>query len=273
MSISGVEMIWHESRPRPDFEDEESEKFISLLSSLDSVGIILSKRDSALSLYLGSAESESHHITGLPDVTSAACDDMGMPSRVIPMRLRNDHIHPLCVTPQTCKIYEQSSLLSDFTFGIIGRRIDPRIIRKRARSFLERIYNKTAPQADMSKPVEWKLEQNSFFVSNVFFACNKEDTPSLLSSINFTNRLSEPNGLVPRYGTKLALDCLPRLPWLGSTRTPVLSIVELASILSLPHSMFGLAMESGAEKTFSNVRGTMEDPARFFSEMFGGADG
>ena len=253
-------MIWYNSKPKDSFEDVQSEKFISLLSSLDSFGIILSKKDHTLSLHLGALESEVNHITELAGITSS-CDTVEPPALLTTMRLKNDYIHPLCVSPIVCKIYGQAAALSDFTLGVIGKRVDPRIVRRKAKSFLDRV---SKGMIDMTKPIEWKLEQNSFFATSIFFSCIKDTIP-FLSSINFTNKLSTPNALIARSPKRIKLNA-PKLSFLGASKTPVLSPVEISSILSFPPAMFGLGMESGAEKTFSNLEGTIDDPADFFGD-------
>ena len=264
-------MIWHNFKPKSNFEDAKSEKLISLLPSLNSFGIILNKKDHGLSLYLGAENTESHHITGLSDVTSIPHESLDISSLVTQMKLKNDYIHPLCVAPQQCKIYEQSSYLSDFTLGITGRRIDPKIVRRKAKLFLDKISKRKTIQIEMTKSIQWKLEQNSFFVTSIFFSYEKNSIPSFLSSVNFTNRLSEPNALLAKKNTPKTISFNPpKLSWFKNSKALVLSPVEMVSVLSLPPSMFGLKMESGADKTFSNLRRNIADPADFFSDLTNG---
>lgn len=103
----------------------------------------------------------------------------------------------------------------------------------------------------------------------MFFSCDKENIPSFLSSINFTNRLSEPNALIPGNcrTVESVLNSPPKLLLLGGAKTPVLSPVELTSILSLPGPMFGLEMQTDKDRTFSNVHSYIDDPADFFSDL------
>ncbi len=260
-------LVWYDSKPKSDFEDTKSVKTISLLSSVSYFGIILHKKNSELLLYLGAKESESHHIVSIPEITSIPCNTPCIPADITLMRLGHDYIHPLCSAIEPCKIYRQSPVLSDFVFGIVGRRVDSQIIRSRAKSFLAKRQNARL-QNDITKPVLWKLEQNSFFVTSIFFS--SKNTLSFLSSVNFTNKLSVPNSLIPAKNTHAIsiLNNPPRLSWLGGAKTPVLSLTECASVLSLPSLMFGLEMRPGTDKTFSNIHST-EDPADFFSDILG----
>ena len=262
-------LLWQDSRPKDNFDDPDCEKFISLLSPLTAFGMILSQRDSALTMYLGTVPEESHHITDMSDITSVPCMAPDMPEFVTPFRLKKDYIHPLCIAPELCKIYGQSRSLSDFTFGMMCARLDPKTVRKRSNRFLDKISKRDTTHIEMTKPVEWKREQNVFFASSVFFSYSKKDIPSFLSSVNFTNPMSEPNGLVASKGKTKSESALqpPRLSWLGGAKTPILSVVELASVMSFPPSMFGLEMLSGADKTFSNYHSDIANPADFFSDF------
>ena len=265
---------WYKSRPKSNFEDEGAEKTVSLLSSLSSFGMLLQKADYELSLYIGSAKTESHHIVSMPGITSVLHERIQdiPPQKITSMRLKNSYVHPLCTSVKECKLYEQSSILSDFTFGVVGRQINPRVVRDSAKSFLKKTAKKagSALQSEITRPVQLKLEESAFFATSIFFACEAQSAESLLSSINFTNRLSEPNALIPkrRQDAKTALNLQQRLPYFDK-KVPVLSITEIASILPLPPGMFGLEMPLGADKTFSNLHDVAtEDPVKFFTDMW-----
>ena len=265
---------WYKSRPKSDFEDARAEKTVSLLSSLSTFGMLLQKTNYELSLYMGAAKTELHHIVSLPDIASVSCDEIQEipPQKVTLMRLKNNYVHPLCTSVKECKLYEQSSILSDFTFGVVGRRIDPRVVMDNAKSFLRKTANKagSALQSEITQPVQLKLEESAFFATSIFFACDTQSAESLLSSINFTNKLSEPNALIPkrRQDTKTVLNSQHRLPYFDK-KVPVLSITEIASVLPLPPGMFGLEMPLGSDKTFSNLHdATTEDPVKFFTDMW-----
>lgn len=259
---------WFNSQPKSDWEEKEGLKTMGLLAPLDVFGMILSKRDSVLSLFLGTIPTDVHHIAAIPDITSVPCE---LPDvffeQTYDMKLRYDYIHPLCVMVEECKMYEQLGLLGDFSFGIIGNRANAMMLRKRAKSHMEKLKNKSPDtrHTDITKPIEFKVEQNHLFACEVFFSCPKSTKESFLSSINFTRRLAVPNGLVSkrRKNTQKILKSIPSLPWIGGKKTPILSLVEIVSILSFPPTLFGLEMKSGADKTFSNLRGGT-DPASFF---------
>ena len=235
--------------------------------------MVLEKTETSLTIYIGSEESESHHITSMDDVSSIICEPPVIPLTVTSLKLKTNYIHPLCIEPTLCKIYAQSTILPPFLFGMIGKRVDAKKIRKKAKSFLDRKAKQKRDgktQVEMVKPIEWKLEQNSFFATTIFFSCAIESVTAFLSSLNFTNRLSEPNALIGKTRLK-GIRALqpPSTSWMGGGKIPILSSVELASVLSLPDKMFGLEMESGTDKTFSNLRGTTNDPADFFADLAG----
>lgn len=271
ISTKYILIHWYDSKPKSNWEEKEGLKTMTLLSSLDTFGMVLLKRESQLSLFLGTIPTDTHHITSIPDITSAPCI---LPNiffeNTYTMKLRYDYIHPLTILAEPCKIYEQSSLLGDFSFSVLGNRADPKGLRKRAKSHLEKLKKRSGDikQNDITKPVEFKLEQNHFFACSVFFSCGVPDVEPFLSSLNFTRKLAMPNGLVTKKKIKTdsLLNTIPKLSWFGGSKTPILSLVEIASILSLPTTLFGLEMRSGADKTFSNLRGTV-DPAKFFENL------
>lgn len=260
---------WYNSQPKSDWEEKEGMKTRALLSSLETFGMILFKKNSVLSLFLGTIPSDTHHITSIPNITSTPCElDNLFFEKTYTMKLRYDYIHPLCVEVAPCKIYEQSTVLGDFSFGIIANSVDPITLRRRSKSYLEKL-KKTSDvkQNDITKPIEFKMEQNHLFACEIFFSCDEPNVDSILSSINFTRKLAMPNGMIPKYTTKTdsILTKTPKLPWFGA-KTPVLSLIEIVSILTLPNTLFGLEMKSGTDKTFSNLRGSV-DPAKYFEGL------
>ena len=272
-------MFWFNSKPQSDFTEKDAEKTISLLSLLSAFGIVVEKQNHELSLYLGVDKEESHHITSLQDISSVSLGDGIMPDISFEdttlMKLKNSYIHPLCTSVIPCKIFEQSNALPDFVFGIVGSRVNTNIIRRKARSFLESSHQSskkrgTSQKKDITNPVEAKLEEDTFFLSSVFFSCAKNDTRSFLSSVNFTNKLSGSNALIPERKPKSVESVLavaPKTPLFGiGGKTPVLSVVEIASVLSFPSTMFGLEMQSGTTRTFSSTSSDIDDPADFFME-------
>ena len=299
-------MLWYESKPKPDFEDTKCEKTISWIESLSAFGILLQKRDSHLRLYLGVTEGEAHHVTTIPDISSVLCDvptyvncdsadddddvdannsDSNSNSnsndntnntnpdnhdRLTEFQLKHHYIYPLCTAVKPSKIYQQSLVLDDYTFGIIANRVDSRTIQRRSKTFVKKLTEKSknTSQDDMLKSIKSKLGQDVFFAARVFFS-SPNDAKSMLSSINFTNRLAEPNGLVPKGQIKLPdiLDTPPKMSW-WCKRQPVLTIPELVSILSFPTTMFGLDMRSGSDKTFSNIHSNTQDPVDYFSRLW-----
>ena len=267
-------MIWYDSRPKDTFEDPDSKKLIDMLSSMDTFGIILKKKESALTLYLGTEETESHHITSILDISAILCEPPALPLNVTSMKLKNDPIHPLCANynkPVICHLYEQSTMLSDFIFGMVGKRTDAKGIIKRGKSFLDKVKKRESKGQFSPKildPIQAKMKETSFFATTIFFSCAPEIVPAFLSSVNFTNKFSQPNALVSK--TKLrGIRALkpPGSSLFGGGKTPILSPIELASVLSFPPGMFGLEMISGTDKTFSNVRGVSGDPADFFTDL------
>ena len=268
-------MLWYESKPKSDFEDSKYEKTTSWIESLSAFGILLQKRDSQLRLYLGVTAAESRHVTTLPDISSVLCEVPISANydghRLTEFQLKRHYIYPLCTTAKHSKVYQQSAVLDDYTFGIVASRVDSNIVKRRSKTLVKRLTEKNTrtPQDNILKPIKSKLEQDIFFAARIFFS-SANDAKQLLSSINFTNRLAEPNGLVPKNQTRLpcdVLDTLPKMSW-WNKRQPVLTVPELVSILSFPPSIFGLDMRSGSDKTFSNIHSDTQDPVEYFSRLW-----
>lgn len=266
---------WYEAKPKSDFEDAKCEKTISWIESLSEFGIMIRKEDSRLRLYLGADRAESHHVETLPDISSVVCDASALPDcRVTVLQLKHSYFYPLCTAVKSSKIYMQSSVLQDCVFGVVASRANPNTVKKQLNAFLAKIEDnkkkKHSSQKYLASPVKSKLEQDAFFAARIFFSYAGDATSSLLSSINFTNKLAEPNGLVPKNTIKLKtlLSTPPKMSW-WNKRQPVLTIPELVSILALPPAMFGLDMRSGSDKTFSNIHSSdTMDPADYFSRLW-----
>lgn len=144
-------MSWFDLRPTPSFADEGAEKTAALASAVSQFGMVVAKSGRGMSLHLGVAGHEEHHVRSLADVSSARVDGppVGTGSAgdgcgcvrpgdmVVQFRLREDLAVPLCGgagggargargvgRPEPCMLYAHAQELGDFAVGVIGRRID-----------------------------------------------------------------------------------------------------------------------------------------------------
>lgn len=263
-------MKWVEIFPKDTFKDEEMLISMAILTPLSSFGISLKRRGSHLSLYMGAPEAEIHHITSINDMEARGVDpEEALPGTVKTLKLRRPIIYPLCVEVQPSLIYTQARSLRDFVFGLVGTRVSSSVVRKKTKAYLDRAGSKEHRSAgDILEPVKWKNEQTSFFCTTPAYSCDPEMEEALLSSVNFTNPLLEPNSLIPgrtRDGPSIAASP-PKMPGFFGGKVAVLTVTELASILPLPPSMWGVEMTTGTEKTFSNYEGDVPDPASFMKD-------
>lgn len=206
-------------------------------------------------------------------------------AEVAELRLRASFAVPLCASPAPCRLYAHSAELPDFVVGLAGRRVPYSVVAQR-RAALARGGSARAASAaaGLGRLADAKLASGGpFFLCRIFASCPGGLGP-LLSSVNFAHAASGPNSLVagrPRLadcgeggggngGTQL-LRCPrlaeppARLPLLaGRSTAPVLSPAEMASVLALPPTMFGLAVAPGADRTFTNAPTGMADPAAPF---------
>lgn len=265
-------MRWVELFPKDTFKDDELEVTNNILTPVSAFGISVRRKGSHLRLFMGAPDTEIHHITSVNDIESTGVEpEVAVSGKMKSLKLRKPSINPLCTEPQPCLLYTQARSFRDFTFAMIGLRVSANAIRKPAKSFLDKASAKSklgGSRNEITEPVKWKYEQQAFFCTTILFECAKEMQTALLSSINFTNKLLEPNALVPgslKDGSSAAIKP-PRHPTFGKRSYPILTITEISSILPLPPSMWGVEMKTGAEKTFSNLEGSGPDPAVFIRD-------
>ena len=293
-------MAWFEARPAAAFEDADAARTVALASAVSQFGIVLAKAGGSVSLHLGVAAHEAHHVRSLPDVDvfpagggpPAALSGGGGADRV-EFRLRESCAVPLCTAPEPCLLYAHSSELPDFVAGLSGRRVPDSVVAGRRGALARRAASlrrrgtggggrgaeRAAAAAALDRLAAAKLDGGPFFLCRIFASCPGGGMGRLASSINFAHAGSGPNSLVPRRrrlprGAEGAGPILrsaelaeppARLPLLaGRATAPVLSTAEMASVLALPPSMFGLQAQPGAGRTFTNARADAADPAAPF---------
>ena len=292
-------MSWFEARPAPAFEDRDGARTAALMSSVSRFGIVAAKAGMSMSLHLGVGGDEGHHVRSLPDVSSSPAGPRGPPAGLAPpaapgasappapraevslLRLRETFAVPLCASPEPCRLYAHSAELPDFVVGLVGRRVPDSVVAgRRAALARGRAARASVAAAGLDRLAAAKLAAGPFFLCRIFASCPGGLGP-LLSSINFAHSVSGPNALVagrPRLvacdgngGRGPLLRCArlaeppARLPLLaGRSTAPVLSTAEMASVLALPPTMFGLAVAPGADRTFTNAPTGMADPAAPF---------
>lgn len=302
-------MSWFEARPSAAFEDAGAARTVAMASAVSRLGIVLAKAGGSMSLHLGVAEHERHHVRSLPDVDSAPADagppaalppDGGGDPVAVEFRLRESLAVPLCAEPEPCLLYAHSAELPDFVFGMVGRRVPDSVVAgrrgavaRRAASMRRRrqggggggrgAEGAAAAAAALDRLAAAKLAAGPFFLCRIFASC-PGGIGRLASSINFAHAASGSNALVagrPRRlrtgggsgppGAPQLLRCaelaeppdrMPRL--FGRATAPVLSPAEMASVLPLPPSMFGLRVQPGADRTFTNAILDAADPAAPF---------
>ena len=300
-------MSWFEARPTAAFEDGDAARTVAMASAVSRFGIVLARAGMSMSLHLGVADREGHHVRSLPDVDSVPADG-GTPAapsaactaggpKVVEFRLRESFAVPLCTTPEPCLLYAHSAELPDFVVGLVGRRVPDSIVAARRGALARRAASlrrrasasasaggrgaeRAAAAAGLDRLAAAKLAGGPFFLCRIFASC-PGGLGRLASSINFAHAGSGPNALVPARRRRLRggngegggplLRCaalaepparLPRL--VGRSTAPVLSPAEMASVLALPPSMFGLQVQPGADRTFTNARSDAADPAAPF---------
>ena len=304
-------MSWFEARPTAAFEDADAARTVALASAVSRFGIVLAKAGGSVSLHLGVAPHEEHHVRSLPDVDVAPAgggppaapspDGGGGDPDMVEFRLRESYAVPLCAAPEPCLLYAHSAELPDFVAGLSGRRVPDSVVAGRRgalarraaslrrRSISGRGAERAAAAAALDRMAAAKLDGGPFFLCRVFASCRGGGLGRLASSINFAHAGSGSNSLVPRRLPRRRIRLLPRggdcsggdggpllrsaelaepparLPRLLGRRTaPVLSPAEMASILALPPSMFGLQAQPGAGRTFTNALTDAADPAAPF---------
>lgn len=295
-------MSWFEARPAPSFEDRDGARTAALMSSASRFGIVAAKAGMSMSLHLGVGADEGHHVRSLPDVSSSPAGPYGPPAGLAPppahppaqpaapraeialLRLRETFAVPLCASPEPCRLYAHSAELPDFVVGLVGRRVPYSVVAGRRAALARGRAARTSAAAGLDRLAAAKLAAGPFFLCRIFASCPGGLGP-LLSSINFAHAGSGPNALVagrPRLvacdggggGRGPLLRCArlaeppARLPLLaGRSTAPVLSAAEMASVLALPPTMFGLAVAPGADRTFTNAPTGMADPAAPFASI------
>ncbi len=295
-------MAWFEARPAAAFEDADAARTVALASAVSRFGIVLAKAGRSVSLHLGVAPHEAHHIRSLPDVDVSPADG-GPPAapsaggagpEVVEFRLRESCAVPLCTAPEPCLLYAHSAELPDFVAGLAGRRVPDSVVAGRRGALARRAASlrrrsggpggrgaeRAGAAAVLDRLAAAKLAGGPFFLCRIFASC-PGGMGRLASSINFAHAGSGPNSLVPcrrrrlrtgggnRGGPLIRSTGLAeppaRLPRLvGRGTAPVLSPAEMASVLALPPSMFGLQAQPGAGRTFTNARTDAADPAAPF---------
>ena len=269
-------MKWVELFPMDSFKDEEVEITTAVLNPVAWFGMVLKREASQLHLYCGMDPDEIHHITSLEKVEAREVPvDEVMSGRMKTLRMRKKTMYPLCVEPVPALLYQQARSLGDFTFGILGRRVKSDVIRRPAMSFIDKSTSKEkGRKSEILEPLKWKYAQESFFCCTILFDCKKETVKPLLSSINFVSSMMEPNSLVPGPARDAgrAAKLPPGIPGFGGSRVPVLSVTEIVSILPLPPQMWGVELEAGSQRTFSNMAPSGPDPAEFLRDGTASSD-
>ena len=136
-------MSWFEARPTAAFEDADAARTVAMVSAVSQFGIVAAKAGRSMSLHLGVAAHEEHHIRSLPDVDAWPAAGGGPPAAVAPagggrpeaveFRLRESFAVPLCTAPEPCLLYAHSAGLPDFVVGLAGRRMpDSAVAGRRA---------------------------------------------------------------------------------------------------------------------------------------------
>ena len=277
MRGGGGGLSWHSSRPAPGFADPDAGATVRLVSPLSAFGILLEGRGGSLSLHLGAAAGEEHHITSLPDVESSRIG--GAPPVRFPgavrLGLRDGFARPLCSSPAPCRLYGHAADLPDFLVGLVAGSVDSGRVAGRIDALARRLSGGgSASGARAAAEARKKLAHGAFFACRILAACGdcgEEAMRPLLSSVNFTRRGSGANALVRRGRERLgprapALLRPPRMPRLLGGRAAVLSAAEIASVLPLPPGMRGVQMRAGAERTFATAPSGAPDPAAPFRQ-------
>lgn len=297
-------MSWFSVRPAPAFGDGDGSLTASLASAVSRFGIVVAKAGMSVSLHLGAAAHEAHHVRSLPD---ASIEPAGLPPaglspdggdpEVVQFRLRGSLAVPLCAAPEPCLLYAHSSELPDFVVGLVGRRVPDSVVARRRAPLARRAASAAGRRrpgggggggrtaADLDRLAAAKLAAGPFFLCRIFASC-PGGLGQLLSSLRFAHSCSGPNALVagrPRRigggggvggdagrgalrSRALLAEPPARLPRIaGRSTAPVLSPAEMASVLALPPAMFGLQMMPGAGRTFTNARTDAADPAAPFA--------
>ena len=218
-------MSWFEARPTAAFEDADAARTVALASAVSRFGIVLAKAGGSVSLHLGVAPHEEHHVRSLPDVDVAPADG-GPPAAPSPdggggdpdmveFRLRESYAVPLCAAPEPCLLYAHSAELPDFVAGLAGRRVPDSVVAGRRGALARRAASlrrrsgsgggpggrgaeRAAAAAALDRMAASKLDGGPFFLCRIFASCRGGGLGRLASSINFAHAGSGPNSLVPR---------------------------------------------------------------------------